>query len=60
VAPVIDPGYYADPRDLDLMVTALHRVREMGNADALRQWRTGELATVLAIAERAGGISSGV
>lgn len=28
VAPVIDPGYYADPRDLDLMVTALRRARK--------------------------------
>jgi choline dehydrogenase len=42
-APIIDPGYYTDPRDLDLMVTALRRAREMGHADALRPWRTGEL-----------------
>jgi choline dehydrogenase len=44
VAPVIDPGYYTDPRDLDLMVTALRRARDMGHASALRPWRTGELA----------------
>ena len=43
VPPVIDPGFYTDPRDLDLMVTALRLAREMGNANALRQWRTGEL-----------------
>ncbi|WP_194916975.1 GMC family oxidoreductase [Catenulispora rubra] len=44
VAPVIDLGCYADDRDLDLMVTALRRARELGGADALAPWRTGEAA----------------
>ncbi|ANZ35647.1 hypothetical protein BBK82_05710 [Lentzea guizhouensis] len=40
--PVVDPGHYRDPRDLDLMVTALRRAREMGEAKALSRWRVGE------------------
>ncbi|MFD7840073.1 GMC oxidoreductase [Streptomyces sp. NPDC059761] len=41
---LIDLGYYADPRDLDLMVSALRRARTMGGAGALAPWRTGESA----------------
>ncbi|MER5942622.1 GMC family oxidoreductase N-terminal domain-containing protein [Streptomyces sp. NPDC001928] len=41
-APLIDLGYYTDPRDLDLMVSALRRARTMGAADALAPWRTSE------------------
>ncbi|MDT7782997.1 MAG: hypothetical protein QOF58_1416 [Pseudonocardiales bacterium] len=44
VPPLIDPGYYTDPRDLDLMVLALWRARAMGWATALSPWRSGELA----------------
>ncbi|XDO64366.1 GMC family oxidoreductase [Streptomyces sp. RLB1-33] len=43
-SPLIDLGYYTDPRDLDLMVTALRRARQMGTANALDRWRTCELA----------------
>jgi choline dehydrogenase len=43
-SPLIDLGYYTDPHDLDLMVTALRRARQLGTANALDPWRTGELA----------------
>lgn len=43
-APAIDLGCYADDRDMGLMVTALHRARALGSADALAPWRTGESA----------------
>ncbi|MEU7481818.1 GMC oxidoreductase [Lentzea sp. NPDC042327] len=40
--PLVDPGHYRDPRDLDLMVTGLRRAREVGEAAALSRWRIGE------------------
>lgn len=43
-SPLIDLGYYTDPRDLDLMVTALRRARQLGGAGALGPWRNGESA----------------
>ena len=43
-APIIDLGYYKDPRDLDTMVSGLRRARHLGGATALDAWRTGELA----------------
>ena len=43
VAPHIDPAYYSDERDIDRMVTALRRARELGHSSALSAWRTGEL-----------------
>ncbi|SEM19826.1 GMC family oxidoreductase [Streptacidiphilus jiangxiensis] len=42
-APLIDLGYYSDPRDLDLMVKALRMARSMGEAEALSRWRISEL-----------------
>ena len=51
-APLIDPGYYADPRDLDLMVTALRQARRLGLAEALAPWRLTELAPVEVTDER--------
>jgi choline dehydrogenase len=42
-APLIDPGYYTDPRDLDKMVVALRTARELGNQDALAPFRVEEL-----------------
>jgi choline dehydrogenase len=41
-APVIDPRYYTDPRDLDMMVAGLRAAREIGSADALAPWRGPE------------------
>jgi choline dehydrogenase len=41
-APVIDPRYYTDARDLDMMVAGLRMAREIGSADALTPWRSTE------------------
>jgi choline dehydrogenase len=41
-APVIDPRYYTDARDLDMMVAGLWMAREIGRADALAPWRGPE------------------
>jgi choline dehydrogenase len=41
-APVIDPRYYTDDRDLDMMVAGLRAAREIGRADALAPWRGQE------------------
>jgi choline dehydrogenase len=41
-APVIDPRYYTDARDLDMMVVGLRMAREIGSADALAPWRSTE------------------
>jgi choline dehydrogenase len=41
-APVIDPRYYADASDLDMMVAGLRMAREIGSADALAPWRGTE------------------
>jgi choline dehydrogenase len=41
-APTIDPRYYTDPRDLDMMVAGLRMAREIGCADALAPWRGPE------------------
>ena len=42
-APLIDPGYYANPRDLDKMVIAARKARELGSQDALTPFRVEEL-----------------
>ncbi|MEU2715686.1 GMC family oxidoreductase N-terminal domain-containing protein [Streptomyces sp. NPDC007205] len=41
-APLIDPQYYTDIRDIDAMVRGLRIAREMGNAPALAPWRAQE------------------
>ena len=41
-APVIDPRYYTDARDLEIMVTGLRMAREIGSADPLKPWRGPE------------------
>jgi choline dehydrogenase len=41
-APVIDPRYYSDARDLEMMVAGLHTAREIGAAPALASWCGGE------------------
>jgi choline dehydrogenase len=41
-APVIDPRYYTDARDPDMMVAGLRMAREIGSADALAPWRSTE------------------
>jgi choline dehydrogenase len=42
----IDPAYFADRRDLDRMVTAMRRAREIAEADALTRWRGASLIPV--------------
>ncbi|MEV0804267.1 GMC family oxidoreductase N-terminal domain-containing protein [Kribbella sp. NPDC050281] len=40
--PVIDPAYYADERDLDIVVAGLRIAGEIGAAPALTPWRGSE------------------
>ncbi|HET6298189.1 MAG TPA: GMC family oxidoreductase N-terminal domain-containing protein [Kribbella sp.] len=40
--PVIDPAYYSDERDLDIVLAGLRIAREIGAAPALREWCGGE------------------
>jgi choline dehydrogenase-like flavoprotein len=42
-APLIDPGYYADSRDLDAAVAGLRAARDLGNAPAFTPWRGEEV-----------------
>ncbi|MFF3947589.1 GMC family oxidoreductase [Streptomyces sp. NPDC001902] len=42
-APLIDPDYYADPRDLRTMVAGIRAAREIGRARALDGWRGEEV-----------------
>ncbi|HYY17701.1 MAG TPA: GMC family oxidoreductase N-terminal domain-containing protein [Streptosporangiaceae bacterium] len=41
--PLIDPNYYADPRDLHIFAAGLRAAREIGRAAALDQWRGEEV-----------------
>jgi choline dehydrogenase len=41
--PLIDPNYYADPRDLHTFAAGLRAAREIGRAAALDQWRGEEV-----------------
>ncbi|MFJ4466957.1 GMC family oxidoreductase [Streptomyces sp. NPDC089424] len=41
--PLIDPGFYDDDRDLDVMVSGLRAAREVGDSEALREWRSREV-----------------
>ncbi|MFE7841915.1 GMC family oxidoreductase [Streptomyces sp. NPDC057474] len=43
-APALDPRYYAEPSDLEAMVTAVKQVREIGAQKALAEWGTLEVA----------------
>jgi len=42
-AALVDPGYYTDERDLQVMVTGLRIAREIGTATALDHWRGEEV-----------------
>lgn len=42
-APLIDPRYFTDSRDLDAVVSGLRTAREIGNAPALAPWRAQEV-----------------
>jgi choline dehydrogenase len=41
--PLIDPNYYADPRDLHALTAGLRAAREIGRAPALDEWRGEEV-----------------
>jgi choline dehydrogenase len=41
-APVVDPRYLSDPRDVAAMVAGLRIAREIGRAQALAPWRANE------------------
>lgn len=41
--PLIDPNYYADPRDLEILAAGLRATREIGRAAALEEWRGEEV-----------------
>jgi choline dehydrogenase-like flavoprotein len=41
--PVIDPAYYSDPRDIDIVIAGLRIAREIGAAPALSAWCGGEV-----------------
>jgi choline dehydrogenase len=41
--PLIDPNYYADPRDLHAFATGLRATRDIGHAAALDPWRGEEV-----------------
>ncbi|WP_433285185.1 GMC family oxidoreductase [Pseudonocardia sp. CA-142604] len=42
-APLIDPNYLADERDVERMVVGVRRAREVGEAKAFSPWRDREL-----------------
>ena len=41
-APLIDPGYFTDSRDLDAAVAGLRAARDLGNTPAFAPWRGKE------------------
>jgi choline dehydrogenase len=43
IPPLIDPNYYADPRDLHTFAAGLRAAREIGRATAMDQWRGEEV-----------------
>ena len=42
IAPLIDPGFLTDPRDIDGMLAGLRLARQIGQAPALATWRQNE------------------
>ncbi|MFG1993956.1 GMC family oxidoreductase [Actinoplanes sp. NPDC048988] len=40
--PLVDPGYYTAPEDLEAMVRGLRIARELGDTTALKDWRSRE------------------
>jgi choline dehydrogenase-like flavoprotein len=53
-APLIDPNYYADPRDLHAFAAGLRAARQIGGAAALGQWRGGEVLPGPGVSDDAG------
>ncbi|MEU1621067.1 GMC family oxidoreductase N-terminal domain-containing protein [Streptomyces sp. NPDC005722] len=54
VLPLVDPDYYADDRDLAAVVEGLRLAREIGQADALGDWRGHEVLPGPQVADDAG------
>jgi choline dehydrogenase-like flavoprotein len=52
-APLLDPGYLTDRRDLDALIAGLAIVREIGQADALAPWRGQEVLPGTAVTDDA-------
>ncbi|MFF4898178.1 GMC family oxidoreductase [Streptomyces sp. NPDC001068] len=52
--PVVDPNYYGDERDLDVVVRGLRLAREIGEAYALGEWREREVLPGLNVTDDAG------
>jgi choline dehydrogenase len=44
VAPIVDPNYFGDDRDLRTMVSALQVARRIGGSGAYDPWRSAEVA----------------
>jgi choline dehydrogenase len=42
IAPLIDPGFLTDPRDIDSMLAGLRLAREIGQAPAMAAWHRDE------------------
>jgi GMC oxidoreductase len=42
-APLIDPGFFTDQRDVAFMMNAARAARHVGDADALAPWRDAEI-----------------
>ena len=42
-APLLNPNYYGDPRDIEVMAAGLRIARAIGQADALAPWRADEV-----------------
>jgi choline dehydrogenase len=42
-APAIDPNYFSDPHDIDVLVAGLDLARALGRARALDPWRNAEV-----------------
>lgn len=47
--PLIDPKYYDDPRDLEVMAAGLNIARELGRTSAFADWRAQEVLPADAI-----------
>jgi choline dehydrogenase len=43
IAPLIDPGFLTDPRDVDSMLAGFRLAREIGRAHAMAAWRQEEV-----------------
>jgi choline dehydrogenase len=52
--PLIDPKYYDDPRDLEVMAAGLNIARELGRTTAFAEWRGEQALPADAVDDAAG------